>query len=230
VAGEDERGEGEEGKIKHSRVGAQPIRVKDILRPQILGVWARLVVPVKSRYPLMQNSLPNRRSIRLPEYDYSQDEAYSVTICICSRQYLFGEIVNGRMDLNEVGLIADNCWRKLANELTYVHLQKHVVMPNHLHGIIVIDNDGQVAGTASRAPTRTEAFGKPTRGSLPTIIRSYKSGVTRRINQTYPDLYSRICQGGYYERVVRNEEELRAVIDYIITNPENWDKDPDRLS
>jgi REP element-mobilizing transposase RayT len=195
----------------------------------LICVGARLAVPAKSKYPPMKNPLPNRRSIRLPKYDYSQDGVYSVTICTCSRQYLFGEIINCRMDLNEIGVIADNCWRKLPNELTYVHLLKHVVMLNHLHGIIVIDNDGQIAGTASRAPTRTEAFGKPTGGSLPSIIRSYKSGVTRRINQTYPNLYSHIWQRGYYERVVRNERELKSKIDYIITNPDNWEKDPERL-
>ena len=185
-------------------------------------------MPFRSEYPPMKNKLPTRRSIRLPEYDYSQDGVYSVTICTCNRQYLFGEIINGRMDLNEIGLIADNCWRKLPNELTYIHLLEQVVMPNHLHGIIIIDNDGRISGTASRAPTRTEAFGKPTRSSLPTIIRSYKSGVTRRINYSYPDLYSRIWQRGYYEHDVRNEEELRGIIEYIITNPENWKKDPER--
>ena len=177
----------------------------------------------------MSNRVPDRRSIRLPEYDYSQSGIYAVTICAYNKKCLFGGVSNEIMEMNEIGRLVSACWQEIPKQLHYVDLLDYIVMPNHLHGIIIIDNDGRIMGTASRAHTRTEAFGKPSRDSLPTIIRSYKSGVTRRINQPYPDLYSRIWQRGYYERVVRNEKELRGIIDYIITNPENSDKDPDRL-
>ena len=115
-----------------------------------------------------------RRSIRLPEYDYSQSGTYYVTIVTHYRDLLFGEIVNKEMILNELGKIADECWRAIPEHFTFVELDAYVIMPNHVHGIIVIRDDSR--GTIYRAPTM-EKFGKPIEGSLPTIVRTYKAAV-----------------------------------------------------
>ena len=125
----------------------------------------------------------HRRSIRLKEYDYSAAGAYFITISAYNREPIFGEIVNGEMRLNECGRIAASCWDEIAVHFPNVELDAFIVMPNHVHGIIVIVVDGR--GTACRAPT-TEQFGKPVANSLPTIIRSFKSAATKRINKYAP--------------------------------------------
>lgn len=128
----------------------------------------------------------HRRSIRLKEYDYSQPGGYFVTIVTYQRDCLFGEIIGSEMQLNDFGCIVDECWRAIPDHFPNVELGAYVVMPNHVHGIIVIhdraDADASARrGTIYRAPT--EEFGKPVVGSIPTIIRTYKAAVTRRIGR-----------------------------------------------
>jgi REP element-mobilizing transposase RayT len=99
-------------------------------------------------------------------------------------------------------------------------LDAMAIMPNHVHGVIIVPG----RGTACRAPT-TEQFGKPAVGSVPTIVRSYKSSITRRINllRGAPDMP--VWQRGYHEHIVRNEQELTAIREYILGNPAQWDED-----
>jgi putative transposase len=82
----------------------------------------------------------HRRSIRLKDYDYSQDGAYFVTICVHNRESLFGKIANEKMILNDVGKIAEQCWCEIPQHYPNVILDKYIVMPNHVHGILIIDN------------------------------------------------------------------------------------------
>ncbi|MCP9448186.1 MAG: hypothetical protein NNA22_11550, partial [Nitrospira sp.] len=119
-----------------------------------------------------------RRSIRLKGYDYSQTGAYFITAVTQDRVCLFGEVVDGEMRVNKFGEIARHCWFDIPAHFPHAELDAFVVMPNHVHGIIVIV-DGR--GTACRAPT--ERFGHPVTGSIPTVIRSFKSAVTKRINE-----------------------------------------------
>ena len=121
----------------------------------------------------------HRRSIRLKGYDYSQIGAYFITICTQNRECLFGKIVDGKMVLNPFGRIVADEWTKTALIRDEIKLDEWVVMPNHFHGIVVVTN---CRGTARRAPT-VERFGKPVSGSIPTIVRSFKSAVTKRINE-----------------------------------------------
>ncbi len=117
-----------------------------------------------------------RRSIRLKGYDYSQVGAYFVTICTRDKKCLFGRIVDGKMVLNGFGEVARDEWNETTNIRRNVELDEYVVMPNHLHGIIVVTNSH--GGTRPRA-FMVESFGKPVPGSLPTIVRGYKAAVTR---------------------------------------------------
>ena len=128
----------------------------------------------------------HRRSVRLPGYDYAQSGAYFVTVVTAGRQCLFGEIINDEMQLNVLGQVAQDQWEKLPKRFPFVELGAFVIMPNHLHGIIVIhDRRGTAScaqdlddGSSRRAPT--EEFAGPVPGSIPTIVRSYKSAVSYR--------------------------------------------------
>lgn len=164
----------------------------------------------------------HRHSIRLQGYDYTQEGAYYVTIVTWQRDFLFGEIVDGEMILNERGNIADECWREIPGHFPHVELGAYVVMPNHVHGIIVIGGRGAIY----RAPTddtNIEKFGKPVKGSLPTIIRTYKAAVTRLIGRELNE--TSIWQRNYYEHIIRNEKDLQNKTDYIEANPSLWDED-----
>lgn len=168
-----------------------------------------------------------RRSIRLKGYDYSQPGAYFITICTHERISLFGETKNGFMELNELGEVIRTEWLKTATIRPNFTLDEWIIMPNHLHGIIVINNGRgtlpRAPGTQQRAPT--ERFGKPVSNSIPTIIRSFKSSSTKRINEERNLPFAPVWQRNYYEHVIRNENSLCRIREYIINNPSRWQYD-----
>lgn len=164
----------------------------------------------------------DRRSIRLPAYDYRRAGGYFVTTCTQGRACLFGEVIGGQMRLNDRGRIADEEWRRTAEVRENVRLDAFVIMPNHMHGIIVIvDNDRR--DTARRVPTRE--FGDPVSGSLPTIIGAYKSAVTKRINHLRGISGETVWQRNYYDHVIRNRDDLYRIRRYIQENPARWRRD-----
>ena len=180
-------------------------------------------------------AIHHRRSIRLQGYDYSKAGAYFVTLCTQDRECLFGDIVDGEMRLNEAGRVVADEWLKTAEIRAEIELDEWVVMPNHFHGILVIadgrgtarrarNDDGATMGTARRAPT-VERFGQPVSGSVPTIIRSFKSAATKRINELRQSLGTKLWQRNYWEHIVRNETELNRIREYIQSNPARWELD-----
>ncbi len=175
--------------------------------------------------------LHHRRSIRLKGYDYTQPGAYFITICAYQRMHVFGEVINGKMVLNETGKIARDEWFKTAELRPYVKLyeDEFVIMPNHGHGIIWIEDE--IVGTRRRRiPTETtEKFGKPVKGSIPTIVRAYKSAVTYAVNAEQNMRGAILWQKNYYEHVIRNDRELQNIGWYIVNNPHNWQLDRDNL-
>ncbi|MFZ0612076.1 MAG: hypothetical protein WAM73_07560 [Desulfobacterales bacterium] len=126
-----------------------------------------------------------RRSIRLRGYDYSRAGAYFVTICTRNQECLFGDIADEKMQLNGAGHAAAQCWHVIPDHFPYAELDAFVVMPSHIHGIVVIANG---RGTACRAPTM-EQFGRPVSGSIPTVIRSFKSAATKRLEIDQHSVY-----------------------------------------
>ncbi len=156
-----------------------------------------------------------RRSIRLKGYDYSRVGAYFLTICTRNRESIFGDVIGGEMVLNDDGIIVADEWRKSGVMRNEIELDEWVVMPNHFHGILIV-NDGR--GTARRAPT-LERFGRPVSGSVPTIVRSFKSAVTKRINELNQTPGAKLWQRNYYEHVIRNDRELKHLREYIRNNP-----------
>jgi putative transposase len=166
----------------------------------------------------------HRRSIRLPENDYTQPGAYYITICTYERQCWFGEVVNGEMRCNELGYIARRFWQALPRRFSHIQLDAFVVMPNHLHGILIITE--RAKRTQPEQPKK-EQFGKPVPGTIPTVIRSFKSAVTRRINLMRASKIPPIWQDNYYESIVRSETGLDGIRQYIINNPLQWELDED---
>lgn len=183
----------------------------------------------------------HRRSVRLPEYDYSAPGAYFVTICAYSRQCLFGRIEDGIMHLNGVGLIVQSCWSRLATRFCWLTLDEYVIMPNHLHGIIHIEerhglgrgeafahqneNTDQVL-TANASPLQPRGT-QPQ--SLPAIVQAFKSSSARRINQRPGQSKLMVWQRNYYEHIIQDEKSLNRIREYIHVNPTQWLHDPDNL-
>ena len=178
--------------------------------------------------------LHHRRSIRLRGYDYSRPGAYFLTICTHHRECLFGVIADGKMVLNDAGWLVCDEWIKTAKIRDEIQLDKWVVIPNHFHGILIITRRGTARrdlkecesqlGTARRAPT-IEQFGKPVTGSVPTIIRVFKSAVTKRINELRRTPGARLWQQNYWEHIIRKESELNEIRQYIQNNPAQWKSD-----
>src|SRR5262245_47862400 len=186
----------------------------------------------------------HRRSVRLKGYDYTQSGAYFVTFCSYQRTHIFGEVVDGEMVLNDAGKIARDAWFKTAELRLYVKLfeDEFVIMPNHGHGIIWIEDDSvgtrrrrvqdweEQRARQRRAPTGTstvESFGKPVKGSIPTIVRAYKSAVTYAVNAAENQRGAVLWQRNYYDHIIRNDRELNNIRWYIINNPINWQLDRD---
>jgi putative transposase len=159
----------------------------------------------------------HRRSTRLKGHDYAQPGAYFVTACTRDRECLFGDIVDGEMRLNQYGMAVREEWLRTAQLRENVEVDAFTIMPNHVHGVVIITNG---RGTARRAPT--EEFGKPVAHSVPTIIRAFKSAATKRINAVRHSPGTPIWQRNYYEHVIRTDEELNAIREYILANPANW--------
>ena len=173
----------------------------------------------------------HRRSIRVQGYDYSSEGAYYVTIVTYQRDCLFGEIKNDEMVLSNLGKIADECWRAIPEHFPNVELGAYVVMPNHVHGIILINNNHRTTtnlssfvGATHASPLRKQPNG-PVPGSLGAVIGSFKSAVSKRIGRQHNA--TGIWQRNYYEHIIRDEKDLQNKTDYINANPSLWDNDDD---
>ena len=158
----------------------------------------------------------HRRSTRLQGYDYSRVWAYFVTLCTQDRQCLFGEVVDGDMRLNDWGQIVADTWEWLATQYAHVELDGWIVMPNNVHGIIVIHNDGCRGGSRT-APTRPA-----TRKPLGRLIGAFKTVSTQRINELRGSPGMPVWQRNYYEHIIRSEESLSRIRQYILNNPARW--------
>ena len=155
--------------------------------------------------------LPKRKSVRLREYDYSRPGAYFVTICSQNRGDVFGIVSGIEIQRNRYGDIVADCIRLLPDRFTCVKVDAFVVMPNHIHCIIVMEDC---------VPSASDAV--PPRESLGRIIAYLKHKSTKQINEIADTLGGRIWQRNYYEHVIRNEDELRKVRQYIENNPAKW--------
>ena len=165
-----------------------------------------------------------RRSLRLPEYDYSTPGAYFVTICTRDRLCVFGQISDACMALSPPGKIAEACLKAIPQHFPAVTLDHSVVMPNHVHAVLFIGRQVEPHAAQERssaAQLRGQGAAGPALGS---IIRSYKSAVSIGTNRAAP-LAGPLWQPNYYEHVVRGEGDLRRIQEYILANPAQWELD-----
>lgn len=153
-------------------------------------------------------------SARWAAWDYGGNAAYFITICTAHREHHFGIIANGAMILAPLGRAAANCWNEIPEHFPFVVLDEFVVMPNHVHGIVVIDKPSSAVGTPNR-------FG-PQSQNLASIVRGYKTGVTKFARQN-DILFA--WQERYHDHVIRNETEYHRIRQYICENPQSWTDD-----
>ena len=170
----------------------------------------------------------NRRSIRLKGYDYGQTGAYFITVCAYNRECFFGEIVDGKMALNDCGNTTALCWREIPNHFPHVELDEFIVMSNHLHGILIINNSVgaknfsplQISVTT---PVQSQRHPSGTSKTIGSIIRGFKIGVTKWFRKK-TDVHH-VWQRNYYEHIIRGEDDLSRIREYIINNPAQWPND-----
>ena len=184
----------------------------------------------------------DRKSVRLRTKDY-RSGSYFITICAVNREWLFGDIKGGGMMLNELGKIVEKCWHEIPKHFSHVSLDTFIVMPNHIHGILTLNTSGRgiapvqdhegrgiacnaptdaVIMKANEIPSSPQIFGKSSPGTLPVIVRAFKSATTRHINRLRNSPATPIWQRNYYEHAIRNNEELQKIRMYIQDNPKHW--------
>ena len=152
--------------------------------------------------------IAKRKRLRIKDFDYSSQNYYFVTICTDKRTCVFGDIDS----LNDIGKIVDIELQKVSEHFPNVKIDKYVVMPNHIHAIIVIGCEERTVGNGLELSEKT-----PT---LSQIIGLYKSGVSRQVHKVYPDL--KLWQKSFYDHVIRNEKEYQEIWKYIDENPVRW--------
>jgi len=157
-----------------------------------------------------------RKLNRLKEYDYSQDGCYFATICVRDKKEWFGKIETGRMVLNEYGEIIEQRWLWLRRQYPYVKLDEFVVMPNHFHGILVIDSNHIIIGNGR---DRSLQKIKP----LSELIGAFKTTSSKLIHQSGLNVFR--WQKSFYDHIIRNEKTLQKIREYIQNNPLKWDLD-----
>jgi putative transposase len=167
----------------------------------------------------------HRRSIRLDNYDYTENGAYFVTICTHERQCLFGNISGGAMCLNEIGEIVQDVWLQTVEIRHEIMLDAFVVMPNHVHGVVLIRDDVKSPARATRqSPLHIRG---PQNRSLGSFIAGFKSMCTISIKKFLGARTIRMWQRNYYEHIIRSEKALDAIREYIHANPARWQDDPE---
>lgn len=183
----------------------------------------------------------HRRSIRLREYDYSRAGAYFFTICTHERICLFGEILEGTMALNSYGTMVERVWSDVPNHYAHVALDQFIIMPNHVHGIVFLIDEGPVGAgfkpahgckPASGAESTQDLQPGPTkcgtpmkRHGLSEIVRALKTFSARHINEARKSPGTPVWQRNYYEHVIRNEADYDRIAEYVATNPQRWNDD-----
>ena len=156
---------------------------------------------------------------RLPCYDYSQNGYYFVTICTWENAEWFGQIRNNKIQLSKLGKIVEQCWKEIPNHFPNSKLDGFVIMPNHVHGIIIINH-----AYVRNAHVRSVHGQDRTKMLLPKIIHGFKSSSTRHINGMQQFIRFR-WKKSFYDHIIRDENDLNRIRHYIQNNPAQWKSD-----
>jgi len=185
----------------------------------------------------------NRKSLRLQGYDYSKVGLYFITICVKDRECSLGKIENGEMILSAIGGTANQYWLDIPKHFSHVVIHNHIIMPNHVHGIIELSQSNiemRPVGTRHGVSLRNNAentvgtrhgvsqhgvsqYGKPIPGSVSTIINQYKSSVKRWCNKNNHTNFH--WQSSFFDHIIRSEDEYIRISSYIVNNPIKWKGD-----
>lgn len=171
-------------------------------------------------------------SIRLKTWDYTNSWWYFVTINTKNHQEFFGVVKNGTMILNDVGEIAEKYWLEIPIHFPFVELDSFIIMPNHSHGVLILNDHRKDVACNVSTQGINEKFSKlsPKKYSLSTVVRSYKSAITKWCNVNNHKSFT--WQPRFFERIIRNEKELYNIRKYIEQNPLKWEiekNNPDNI-
>lgn len=157
--------------------------------------------------------LPQRKNLRLRDFDYSQAGYYFITICTANKRHVFGQIINGTMVLNEFGNVTSSCIEEIPNHIENTIIDKYVVMPNHIHLILIVQD---INSSSEEKPL---SFIETSKQIVPKAIQQFKASVTRNTKM------AGLWQSRYYDHIIRNEPEYLKIWEYIETNPLKWELD-----
>ena len=177
------------------------------------------------------------KSSRLQGYDYSQNGMYFVTICTKEREHFFGKVKNGKMVLNNIGKVAYQFWQEISQHFPFVRLDTCQIMPNHIHLIVEINVGVQFIEPANKIKNKS-GFDKSNpykkriknnpmllnKITLGKIIRYFKAKSSNEIKKQI-EFWKFSWQRNYYDHIIRNEIELNKIREYIILNPQQWERD-----
>lgn len=175
-------------------------------------------------------------TFRLKGWDYRNIGAYFITICTKNKEHFFGECANSKMKLSTMGIIAQGCWYQIPRLNTHIELGQFVVMPNHIHGILVISTDvniatqeGYIAKNNEQGNSKDEKHPyyqkiSPKSNSISRVIQQYKRAVTYHINKAFSD-NNFAWQSLFHDHIIRNHESFINISNYIINNPNVWEDD-----
>jgi putative transposase len=176
-------------------------------------------------------------SARLSTWDYSSNAAYFLTICTAGRQNYFGEIINSKLQLSKIGEYATGCWMKIPDHFPYFYLDAFVVMPNHVHGIVLIEKPYFVETRHALSRLRqsntieTEKLGSKSphfrfrnqgKNTISAMVGSFKSAVTKLCNENKLPFG---WQSRFHDHIIRDKHEFYRIRNYIINNRANWKQD-----
>lgn len=167
-------------------------------------------------------------SVRLQNWDYASEGSYFITICTKDRKHYFGEIVEEKMIMSNISVIADLMWYEIKNHAKNIDLGEFVVMPNYIHGLLILnDVPPSVVETLHATSLRihkNEQMAKisPKSNSISTIIRGYKSAVTKHCNRLG---FEFVWQARFHDHIIRDAQSFKNIQNYIFNNPMNWGQD-----
>jgi len=155
-----------------------------------------------------------RSSLRLPEYDYADFGAVFVTICTHHRQALFGTVTRGEVSLSPPGIAVQNAWNALPSRFAHIELDEFIIMPDHLHGILL-------TGTSQSSQTRPVMLGDVINAFKNMVIAAWRYGVR---DEDWPRYHDHLWQRAFYDHVISDERDLNAIREYILGNPVRWEQ------
>ena len=167
-------------------------------------------------------------STRLQHWDYRWDGYYFITICTKNKEEYFGTIEDDKMILSPLGVIADILWYEIKNHAKNIELDAFVVMPNHIHGILILSgNETETVETRHALSLASDSIGKQRfqnqgKNSISSIVGGYKSAVTKHAHRLG---FEFVWQSRFYENIIRDEKRYIKIVDYVNQNPLKWDED-----